>query len=158
MADLFSGGEVFQIAMEIEETGRVFYEALAISSRNDRVSDLCRRLAGQEQQHYHTFDQMRQDRLRRGPARPMGDDELAYVQALINEQVIPSAEGVRRIAAKGTLAEALDLAVKMENDSVQFYTKMLPAVDAADAEAVRGIIDEEQRHARDLAAARGELH
>ena len=151
---VFSAEEVFQIALELEETGQVFYEAVAAACGNEQVARLCRRLAQQEAAHYKTFQQM-QKRPPDDPAsRPLNAEGLGYVQAMVNQRVVPDPGKAREMAAKGSLAETLDLAIRMENDSISFYTGMLDMVDGGDAEAVRRIIREEQRHAQELAVSR----
>jgi hypothetical protein len=35
---IYTGAEVFQVAMEMEEAGRVFYETLAEESNDERVA------------------------------------------------------------------------------------------------------------------------
>lgn len=158
MPEVFTGDEIFQVALELEETGRVFYEALAIGCRNQRVAALCRRLARDEANHCRTFEQMRRRLIDGQAARPLDLQEQEFVQALINERVIPSPQAARELAAKGGLAEALDLAVELEKDTVRFYQEIAPAVSSEDARAVRKIIAEEQSHVQQLTDARHNLH
>ncbi|KPK85851.1 MAG: hypothetical protein AMJ81_02515 [Phycisphaerae bacterium SM23_33] len=158
MPQVFTADQIFQIALELEETGQIFYEALAIACQQQRVAALCRRLARDESNHYRTFDQMRR-RLAGGPAaHPLEVQQQESVQALINERVIPSPQAARELAAKGGLAETLDLAVKLEKDTVRLYQEMAAAVDSEDARAVRQIIAEEQNHVQELTNARHNLH
>ena len=158
MRDRFTAEEVFGIAMELEETGEVFYEALAISTPNPRVTALCRRLASQERSHYQTFKRMREDLSARPSAPPMKAEDLAFVQAAINDRVIPDPRRAREIARKGALKQALELAIRLEKDTVRFYTQLLPLVPAPDADAVRRIIAEETVHVEDVTAAWRGLH
>jgi len=155
---IFTGDEIFQLAMELEETGEVFYEAVAAGCGNASVADLCRRLAEQEKQHYRTFEDMRKRLAARPEARPLTWEEMKFAQGLINDRLIPGPEEARRIAAGGSLTETIDLAIRLENDSVEFYTELLPAVEEGDREAVARIIEEERRHARELTAARRDAH
>ena len=55
---MYSGAEIFQIAMELEESGRVFYETLAETSSDEEVVNLCRNLAMQESNHFRAFKSM----------------------------------------------------------------------------------------------------
>lgn len=158
MPEVFTGDEILQMAMELEETGQIFYEALAVSCRNERVGSLCRRLAGQEQTHYNTFKRMREARRGEGESRAMDRQELEFVQGLINERVVPGPAAARALAAEGGLAQTLDLAVKLEKDSVRFYTKIASAVNHEDAKVIRDVIAEEERHVRELTDARNHLH
>jgi rubrerythrin len=157
MGRIFSADEVFQIALELEETGQVFYEALAVSSQDEQVSALCRRLAEMEADHYRKFQQMRQRLISQPGQRELSAEEAAYTQALINDRVIPDPHQARRLAAGGSLWQMLDLAIRLENDSIGFYSRVLTTVDAADARAIARIIEEERAHARDLTQARRHL-
>lgn len=158
MPQVFTGDEILQIAMELEETGQVFYEALAVSCRSERVSALCRRLAGQERTHYNTFKRMREAWAGEGEPRAMDRLELEFVQGLINDRIVPGPAAARELAAEGGLARALDLAVRLEEDTVRFYTQIASAVDHDDAKVIRDIIAEEERHARELTDARNHIH
>ncbi len=154
----YTGDEIFQIVMEMEETGEVFYEAMAAVSRNEAVADLCRRLAAQEREHYQKFKAMREKLVTRPPDRPLTWDEMVFDQSLINDNVLPSPAEARRVAAAGSLTETIDLAIQLENNAVAFYSAMLRCVDPADADAVGKIIDQERHHAQELTIARRNLN
>ena len=157
MKPLFTRDQVFQVAMEMEQTGEVFYEALAASSRDERTSRLCRRLAREETEHFRTFKNLREGRSRAWPARPMTEDQLTFTRSLIKEKLIPTPEEARRVALHGGAMDALDMGIKMEDDSVKFYEELLAGAEASDAEAIELIIKEEREHARALREVRGGL-
>ena len=154
----FAGDEIFQMAMEMEETGEVFYEALAAATGDQAVADLCRLLAAQEREHYIVFKRLREKLVTRPATRPLTWEEMDFAQTLLNERVVPSPAEAREVAQSGSLTETIDLAIRMEHDAVSFYSDMLRCVDEADAEAVSKILEEEKRHARELKIARGHLH
>ena len=155
---VFTGDEVFQIAMELEETGQVFYEALAAACGDLKVAELCHRLARQEIDHYNKFKLLRERLASRPASHPLTWEEMDFAQALINDRVVPDPAKARELAVKGSVAEALDLAIKLEKDSILFYMDVLPAVDGDDAAAIRQIIAEEKRHAQELIFARRDYH
>lgn len=155
---VFSSDEVFQIAMEMEETGQVFYEAAAAGCSNAKVAALFRRLAGQEVEHYKRFKKLRDALAARPASHALTEEEMEFAQALVTDRMVPTPEDARRIAAEGSLGQALDMAINLEKDSVLFYSDILLAVDERDAAAIRAIIAEEKRHAQDLMIARRNLH
>lgn len=157
MSHAISGDSMFQVAMEMEDTGNVFYEAVAAGCGNPRVSELCHRLAKEEKIHYDRFAQMRQ-RVARPEARPMSADDLRAIQEIINEDILPNLAAVMKVARSGSLARILDLALKMEQDSIDFYVRILPLVEPADEPAVILIVEEERQHVRDLTQARQQVH
>jgi rubrerythrin len=150
---VFTGEETFQVAMALEETGQIFYEVLAVSCGHGRVAEMCRRLAVQESDHYDLFKRMRQALLADAPARPLTAEQVELVQSMINGQVVPDPDEARRLATEGGLTETLEIAMKMERDSIAFYRKLLGVVDADGTEAIQRIIAEEQDHVRTIADA-----
>jgi len=154
MAGIFDANEIFQIAMELEQTGQVFYEALAAGCGNDRVAALCRRLAKQEVDHFNTFKAMRQNLVAGPDVTPLTGEDLDFAQALVADRIIPDPDEARRVAAAGSVNDALDLAIRLEKDSVLFYGGVAKAVGAKNADAIAGIVAEEKRHVRDLLEAR----
>lgn len=151
---VYSGAEIFQIAMELEEAGRVFYETLAEESEDHNLADLCRNLAAQEVSHYRKFKEMSDQLVQRPASRPLTWDELHFAQILIEERVLSDPEAARDVAGSGDVAGILDTAIRLEKDSVLFYNEMLGEVDENDKPAVREIIDEEKRHVRVLVEAK----
>jgi rubrerythrin len=157
MNRVYTGDEVFQIAIEMEETGEVFYESLAVGSGKESIAGLCRRLADDERNHRLTFQRLRGSFAAEEAPRDMGEEDQAAVQRMLNEQVVPSAAEVRKVALHGDLNEALDLAIKLEEDSVAFYEGLLASVDGRAADAVAAIVKEEQKHVSNLQAARKDV-
>ena len=154
---IYSGAEVFQIAMELEDSGRVFYETLAEELEDGKLADLCRNLAKQEASHYGKFKMMAEELVQRPASRPLTWDELNFAQILIEEHVLSDTDSARDVAAVGDPAQVLDTAIQSEKDSVLFYSEILNEVDEKDALAVQEIIDEEKRHVRALIEAKKEI-
>ncbi len=151
---IYSGAGVFQIAMELEDAGRVFYETLAEELEDGKIADLRRNLAEQETSHYSQFKTMGEELVQRPDSRPLTWDELNFAQILIEEHVFSDTESARDVAMGGDLAQVLDTAIQVEKDSVLFYSELPNEVDEKDAPAVQEIINEEKRHVRALIEAK----
>jgi rubrerythrin len=154
---IYSGAEVFQMAMELEESGRVFYETLAEATENRDLADLCRNLASQEIDHYKTFKKMSEELVQRPASRPLTWDELHFAHILIEERVLSDPDAARDMARSGDTASLLDTAIRLEKDSVLFYNELVGEVDEGDVPAIRAIIDEEKRHVRVIVEAKKTL-
>ena len=154
---IYTGAEVFQVAMEMEDAGRVFYETLAEASSDEKLSDLCRDLAAQETNHFQLFKKMGDELVERPASRPVTWEELGFAQMLIEERMLPDLDDAREAASKGDLASVLDTAIQLEKDSVLFYREMLDEVYEDDVAAVQEIIDEEKRHVLALVKAKKQL-
>ena len=154
---VYSGAEIFQIAMEMEECGRVFYESLAQAAEDPDVAQLCRNLASDESKHFEIFKKLNADLVQRPVSRTLTWDELSFAQILIEERVMSEPERAEEAASSGDVAELLDTALQLEKDSVLFYRELLDEVDENDVPAVQEIIDEEKRHVRALVVAKRDL-
>lgn len=155
MSRVFTADEILKLAMELEETGQVFYEVLALSTADQRVAGLCRRLGQAERIHLDRFGKMRLELTGRSDLPAAA--EQAVAQEIINSRIVPNPREARRTAAGGALPDMLELALKMERDGVRFYTDMLALVPPADREVVRKIIAEENDHVVELELARKDL-
>ena len=151
---LYTLDEIFQMAAQLEDSGRFFYEAVARECPNVAVAEQCRHLAAEEQAHSATFDAMRKALIDRAESRRMVLEKMEFAQALIQQRVLPLEAEARGVAEGSSVADVLDMAIQMEADSVAFYTELLSAVDAEDAAAVERIIQEEKSHDRQLREAR----
>jgi len=115
---VYSGAEIFEIAMELEEAGRVFYETLAEEAEDHDLVDLCRNLAAQESNHYRRFKNMSAELVQRPASRPLTWDELHFAQMLIEERVLSDPDAAQEAARSGDLAGTLETAIRLEKDSV----------------------------------------
>ena len=153
---LFSLGEVFQIAMQAEESGRLLYVSVAKDASDPKVVDLCKKLAAQEGMHYEKFKAMKEAQPERN-SRRLSLEEMEFVDGLVQGRVTPLESEARRVAKENSLSKVLDLAIQAELDSAALYEQILPAVDAAEVSAIREIIEEEKRHYRILTEYRKEM-
>ncbi len=151
---LFRLDEVFQIAMQAEESGRLLYETVAKEAADPKVAGLCGQLAAQERKHYDKFKAMKAALPAGIDERRLSLEEMEFVQALIEGRVTPLEAEARRIVRESSLAKVLDMAIQAEKDSAAFYEQMVAGVDAGAAAAIREIIQEENRHERMLTEAR----
>jgi len=136
---------VFEMAIVMEKTGKNFYEALALGSDDGAVREFCRRTAGQEAAHMSAFQQMRNqwaETIRAKPPRPELSEALA---SLVKGRIQPDPTAVHKVAIGGNLTDALNMAVKMEQDAVAFYQEMSARLPDS-ASAIQQIVDEEKKH------------
>lgn len=145
-----TGDKVLAMALDMEQTGQDFYTALAGGCGNRQVAALCVSLAKAEAAHAATFRAMRKRLAEAGRTRLLADEQLAQVHVLVKEFMIPKPDAVQTLALHGSAAGALNMAIKMERDSVRFYSGMLLALPAEDVPVVEQIIAEEEQHVRYL--------
>jgi rubrerythrin len=140
---------VLQWALEIERNGETFYRTVAAAAQDREVKTLLQDLAFQEQRHYRTFERM----LARAP-EPRADVDTASYRAFLQNALagalIGPDKGMERARQAGTENEALRAAMAFEKDTLLFFYELADSVPAEHTAALRGIIDEERDHLRQL--------
>jgi len=155
MSIAFNADEVFEMAEQIERNGAKFYREAAAKTSDRQTKDMFLRLAGMEDAHLRTFQQMRKtlsDQDKGGTTfDPEGEASL-YLQAMADQRGF---EGMRsptvKLTGKESTRELLEIAIGAERNSILYYVglkEMVPTETGRDK--VQTIISEEVRHAADL--------
>jgi len=148
---VFSAAELLDIAVGIERNGVAYYDSLSLATGDPALKKTYEQLADMERHHVDVFQQMRSSVS--GAVVPMDDEAEygAYLKALIDSSVFTNDRVARELARSvGGPAEALQLALGAEKDSILFYTEMRDLVPQRQREAVDNIIREERSHVRQL--------
>ena len=80
MGTMFSGTEIIDIAVGIENNGVAFYEGLKASARDARVKEFAERLAEEERFHEKEFTRMRDALGDFGPSEAYSGEYMSYVR------------------------------------------------------------------------------
>ena len=153
----FSGNEILSIAIDIERRGIAFYDVMAKSAEDERVRLVFQRLVDMEHQHIQTFRDMLAESGENRTQQYSGE-EAGYLAALADSAVFSdddiTSEMVTRLDSD---TEALELAARLEKDSILFYYQMKDILPAKEQPLVDSIIAEEKSHLRDISVIRREL-
>lgn len=151
MGNIFSGSEIIEIGIQIEENGYDFYTVLVDKSKNPKASEIFKFLAGEEEQHTAVFKGMLDSLRGYTPAESYPGEYFAYMNALASEYVFTQKDKGRDIAKKiKSDSEAIDLGIGFEKDSIIFYEGMKKAVPEYDIKIVDKLIEQEQHHLKML--------
>jgi len=149
---VFTASELYEIAIGIERNGVAYYESLSQLAADQALKGMYGRLAKMERRHIEVFQGLRSG-ADLEPVVPQADEVEygGYLRALIDSSVFTSDQVARDMAkhAAGP-AEALQLALGAEKDSILFYTEMRDLVPQRERDAVTDIIEEERTHVREL--------
>jgi len=150
---VFTSAELLDIAVGIERNGVAYYDSLSQTTGDPALKRTYEELADMERHHIDVFEQMRRALSGAGAVVPVEDEKEygAYLKALIDSSVFTDDRVARELArrARGP-AEALQLALGAEKDSILFYTEMRDLVPQRQREAVDNVIKEERSHVRQL--------
>jgi rubrerythrin len=144
-----SSYDVFEMAIGMEKIGKDFYEALSQVCDDPKVRQFCAVAAGDEAKHRATFQFMRDQWAQTVKANRVTPEVAEELAALAKGRIQPDPKDVRKVAIGGNLADALKLAMYMEQDAISFYGELCVRMPDA-AKAIQGIVEEEKRHLANL--------
>ena len=145
MQATLSGRELIQLAINREKASFVLYSRAAVQTSSEKVKKIFNRIARDELAHLFTL---------------LSRFERVYPE-LCNEvniiMPIPEASEVTRLAAVNKSAEALQCAVREEQQSLQFYFQLANVVEDERARiACQRIIHDETNHIKALGSLENE--
>jgi len=149
---VFTAGELYDVAVGIERNGVAYYECLAQLATDQCLKDTYNDLANMERHHVEVFQALRAD-AGLETLEPQADEAEygRYLKALIDSSLFTNDSVAREMAKRASSpAEALQLALGAEKDSILFYTEMRDLVPQRERDAVTRIISEERAHVREL--------
>jgi len=158
MAIFFSGSELVNIAIGIERSGIAFYQSLAKAEKHEMARDAYNYLAEMEEKHVETFQSMLGAVSGYKTPEMYTEEYDLYLKALVDSAVFTDDRVAREMAEKAaSSAEAIQIGLAAEKDSILFYSEMRNLVRERDREVVDGIIEEEKSHLRQLSDLKKKL-
>jgi rubrerythrin len=142
MASFINAGDILAVAVEMERRGRAFYLEAAKAAVDDAGKGLFNFMAGEETQHEKTFQAML-DRLG-GLNMPVGADDkeyLEYARAALDAQRLFTREGGLKPGS-----DPYYTALKLEKDSILYFSAMLELVPEGEKPLIQDCINEEKKH------------
>jgi len=155
MSITFNADEVFEMAEQIERNGAKFYREAATKTSDRPAKDLFLRLAGMEDGHLRTFEQMRKT-LRQPEKEPTTFDpegEAAfYLEAMADERGFEGKKAPTvKLTGQESTQELFDIAIGAEKNSILYYVGLKGLVpEGAGRDKIEVIIREEARHLAEL--------
>ena len=147
----YSGQEIIEIAVRIEENGNEFYTTAAetLAESND-IKGLFYDLAEKEILHISIFQKLA-EKFDADSFDFEAQDASGYINHLAESHIFGKPESGKKLALTlKTPKEGLEAAFRFENDSVAFYTELLKHTRRDAKKLVQQIIDEEKEHAEEI--------
>ena len=144
--------EVFEMAIQLERNGEIFYAAAAKHARQPHAKKLLLEMADWERNHEKLFEQMRDDlpQNQRTNYTDQGGQAAAYLQALVAGEVFQLHDkAMQELTGQATLSLIMDLAIGMEKEAILFYLGVRDMVTNG-RDGIDAIIAEEMRHVQIL--------
>ena len=158
MAIIFSGSELINIAIGIEQRGIAFYDIMAKSTENAGVRDIFQYLTDMERTHIDIFEDMLGEPDKYHIPETYAEEYSAYLQALVDNAVFTDDAITSEMATRvSSDIEALELAIGAEKDSILFYYGFKEIMPQRAQSMVDKIISEEKSHLREISELKRKL-
>ncbi|HPR63311.1 MAG TPA: ferritin family protein [Thermoanaerobaculia bacterium] len=146
----FTGAEIFNIAIQMEQAGATFYSEAAVNSQDVKVAKFLDQMSEMELKHLHRFEELKDCFHQHVAGKPSEKSELIsdYLQSWLEGHVFKSGERMEAFFTEHpSLEETLWKAVGMEKDSISFYHGLREyATTEQDRKVISRIIEEELMH------------
>ena len=147
----YSGLEIIEIAVRIEENGQEFYTAAAeMINESPDIKGLFYDLAEKEISHIAIFQKLA-DKFEAETFEFNADESSDYIGHLADTHIFgKKGAGAELAKTIATPKQALDSAYKFEIDSVVFYEELMKRASLDAKKLISRIIDEEKEHAAEI--------
>ncbi|MCX6276718.1 MAG: ferritin family protein [Bacteroidetes bacterium] len=147
----YSGQEIVEIAVRIEENGNEFYTAAAeMIEESSDIKGLFFDLAEKELLHISIFQKLA-EKFDAESFDFEAEDASDYINHLAESHIFGKPDTGKNLAMTiKTPREGLKIAFQFENDSVAFYTELLKCTRSDSKRLVQQVIDEEKEHAAEI--------
>jgi rubrerythrin len=158
MSAVFSGGDLINIAIDIERRGIMFYDIMAKSSDNEDTRAVFEELVEMEREHIRMFEDMLVEADNHQPRGELSPGQSDYLRALIDDAVFTDDAITSEMAAQADNdIKALELAISAEKDSMLFYYEIKDIMPGNAVTMINRIIAEEKMHLQQLSDIKRKL-
>lgn len=144
----FSGEELLEMGVKIEELGETYYREFANKAKNKDVKDLLEFLADEEVKHRNLFIQFQKNWGKNDFIIPLLQEEVsAYLRSVVSSKVFSDKRSF--MEKFKDLEDPLDIisnAIIFEKDTILFYHEMKSFVNEEKHKIINDLIAEEKRH------------
>ncbi len=150
MANAFNADDIFEMAVQIEKNGAVFYREAAGGMKDSKHRDFLLELARMEDEHEAIFSNMKKeltDEEKTSTAFDPENENILYLKAFADSRVF-----FKKEKPDSSFSSILACAIQTEKDSIVFYLGIRELVPPRLGQnRIDAIIKEEMSHIRLLA-------
>lgn len=147
----FSGEEILEIALQIEESGKLFYEKALAYAQQPHVKEMLIFLAQEEEHHVKAFTELGQTLANYFvPKERYAGEYEDYVKSLVNSHIFKISEVEAKVNSIKNDHDILHLALSFERDSIVIFQEFKNMANKAGADILERLIEEEKGHIRKI--------
>ncbi|NLO20420.1 MAG: ferritin family protein [Syntrophomonadaceae bacterium] len=149
----FSGEEIIEIAIQMEESGKLFYEKAKSLAEGDNLKDVLTYLAQEEEKHVQDFSKLGQSiNYSFLPNEKYPGEYEEYVRSLVNSHIFKLTEVDDLIKGIKNDKDILQMAISFEKDSIVFFQELKNMGNKTASGMLEKLIDEERGHIKKIVA------
>ncbi len=151
MVNRFSGREIVEIGVIIEQNGRDFYRELVSWSDDNALKIAFEYLAKEEEKHINYFLRIL-DKIKEGAGKEgVSEEFFSHISQLASQHVFTQRNKGKEMA-KGVASsiEAIDMGIRFEKESIDLFEGMRKLVPTEDVVIVNTLLEEEEQHLKKL--------
>ena len=152
--NILQAGDIVELAKQIEQSGEVFYRAVAKKAETPAISAFFEDLAEQEVLHFKTFTKLGET-VKDQPLLTAAewDEYVKYVEATVQSAFFQGPEKALALAETVTgETEAIHMAIAFEKETLVFFLDLHEFATGQSQEPISKIIAQERAHIRRLAS------
>ncbi|TFG58536.1 MAG: hypothetical protein E4H36_15270 [Spirochaetales bacterium] len=158
MSVVLSAREIFSMALEVEKSGRAYYQTVVNQAPSQDLKEFFTYLADQEQVHYGFFKSLNDEIEDFSIDQEDWEQISEYIRASTETRFFIGEEKAISFARQAKdMIQAIDFALGFEKDTLLFFYELLNVTPPRSKTAVQKIVDEEKRHIKLLAEKRKTL-
>lgn len=146
MGLLFNTGEVFRIAVRIEENGERFYREMSKRLADPQVKELFEDLADEEVKHREFYEALLAEAGGVEAEEGSPGEYFAYLLSYADGIIFSQEVFEKRLKEITDEAGALEFAIGVEWDSINYYRELKGLVPESQRQRLNDLIAEERRH------------
>lgn len=149
----FSGEEIIEIAIQMEKSGKLFYEKAISIAEGDKLKEVLTYLAQEEEKHVQDFSKLGESiNYHFLPNESYPGEYEDYVRSLVNSHIFKLTEVEDLIKEIKNNKDILRTAISFEKDSIVFFQELKNMGNKAASEVLEKLIDEERGHIKKIVA------
>jgi len=147
----FSGEEILEIALQIEESGKTFYEKALDYAEQTHVKEMLVFLAQEEEKHIEAFTKLGSTLTNYFvPKERYAGEYEDYVRSLVNSHIFQIAAVEDKVKSIQSDQDILHFALSFERDSIVIFQEFKNMANKAGGEILERLIEEEKGHIRKI--------
>ncbi|MDQ7096442.1 ferritin family protein [Desulfosporosinus sp. PR] len=147
----FTGEEIIKLALEMERTGKVFYEKAASYAGDVQLKEILSYLSKEEEKHIRDFQKLGEKLANEFvPNETYAGEYGDYLKSIINNHIFNVNTVEDLVKGIKTDRDILQFALSFEKDSIMIFQEFENFVNKAGKDVINELIDEEKGHIKKI--------